>query len=414
MSVMTASAPTTVPLGEVARFIRGVAFSPSDQVDGLSDGIVACMTTKNVQSHLDTEKLTFIPDAKIPREEQRLQVGDILVSTANSWNLVGKCCWVPQLEYPATAGAFISILRADPKRLDARYLFHWASSGPTQHALRLCGRKTTNISNLNFERAESLEIPLPPLPEQKRIAAILDRADGVVRKRASVHKLFNLLISSAFDSYFGDAVFNPKGWPRVDMGDLFSQSPNYGSMLVPNAEAGPDTWLDLRVANIQDGALSLADRRYIALDASDIDRHSLQDGDLLLARAIGSAEHLGKSALAFPGEQQWAFDSHVMRVRFDRARALPEYIHAFLNSKGGRHQFMKCTRKSAIQFNINTKEICRVETPLPPLEEQQAFVRFLHQQQSAVTLAERGVANAMRLSASLSKQLLTQSPLTSH
>ena len=108
------------------------------------------------------------------RDEQYLQESDILVSTANSWELVGKCSWVPRLSYTATAGGFISILRADSSKVCPRYLYYWFSSDPTQHYVRHCGRQTTNISNMSYERCLALKIPLPPLAEQKRIADILD------------------------------------------------------------------------------------------------------------------------------------------------------------------------------------------------------------------------------------------------
>ena len=166
-------------LGDVARFIRGVAFKPSDQLPDMAPNAVACMTTKNVQETLDLSTVTFIPNDKVPRDEQMLMSGDIIVSSANSWNLVGKCCWVDSLPYPATAGAFVSILRADRGLMHPRFLYYWCSAPATQHLLRYCGRKTTNISNLEFVRAEDLEIPCPSLDEQEAILAQLQRIDDL-------------------------------------------------------------------------------------------------------------------------------------------------------------------------------------------------------------------------------------------
>lgn len=84
----------SVPLGEVASFIRGITFKPEDVVPVGSSGSVACMRTKNVQSDLDLSDVWGIPEGLVKRSDQYLTAGDLLVSSANSWNLVGKCSWV--------------------------------------------------------------------------------------------------------------------------------------------------------------------------------------------------------------------------------------------------------------------------------------------------------------------------------
>ena len=93
------NAVVTVPLGDVASFIRGITFKPDDVVPVGSNGSVACMRTKNVQSELELSDVWGISDTFVKREDQYLAGGDLLVSSANSWNLVGKCCWVPVLPW---------------------------------------------------------------------------------------------------------------------------------------------------------------------------------------------------------------------------------------------------------------------------------------------------------------------------
>src|SRR4051812_33286826 len=104
----------TIRLGEIARFIRGITFTPEDVVSAEDVTAMLCMRTKNVQAHLDLSDVWGIPPSFVKRPDQLMQRGDILVSSANSWNLVGKCCWVPDLKKPATFGGFVSVLRVDP------------------------------------------------------------------------------------------------------------------------------------------------------------------------------------------------------------------------------------------------------------------------------------------------------------
>jgi type I restriction enzyme S subunit len=222
------------------------------------------------------------------------------------------------------------------------------------------------------ENVGRIEIPLPPLSEQKRIADILDKADSIRRKRQEADALLTSVRSAVFHERFGDPVANPKSWEVVKLGELFERSPSYGTMIKPSDEVRG--WLDLRVANIQGGKLDLSSRKYVDLPEEKIEQHEVREGDLLLARAIGSVEHLGKCIIADPEDQKWAFDSHLMRIRFDATRVLPRFVHAFLESPGGRHEFLRNSRRSAVQFNINTKEMACIRIPLPPLIDQQRFI----------------------------------------
>lgn len=207
-------------LGNVARFIRGVTFKPADVVPLETNGSVHCMRTKNVQTELDTKDVWAIPSGLVKRKDQLLQEGDLLISSANSWNLVGKACWVPSLLSETTFGGFISVLRADPQKIDPRYLFHWFTSSRTQATLRSFGQKTTNISNLNIGRCEAMELPLPPLEEQRRIAAILDQAEELRAKRRAAIALLDQLPQAIFLEMFGDPVSNPMGWPVARLSAL--------------------------------------------------------------------------------------------------------------------------------------------------------------------------------------------------
>lgn len=193
-------------LGDVADFIRGITYKPNDLVDNFSEGSIVCMRTANVQVQLKQDDLLSVPANLVKNKDKFLIEGDILVSTANSWNLVGKCCWIPKLEYSATAGGFISILRANQEKLDQRYLYHWFNSPNTQLLARNCGRQTTNISNMDLDRCLSIKIPLPPLAEQRRIASILDQADELRQKRQQAIEKLDQLLQAEFISKFHQKI----------------------------------------------------------------------------------------------------------------------------------------------------------------------------------------------------------------
>ena len=252
------------------------------------------------------------------------------------------------------------------------FLFYCLLHNREKLIARCVGGAQPNISQ---EIVRSIPVPLPPLLEQERIVKLLDQADTLRKLRAEADRRAGDLIPALFHEMFGDPARNSHGAPIVRLSELVEIPPNYGTMIPARANGGE--WLCLRVANIQDGALDLTDRKFVNLPDELLKRHTVKDGDLLLARAIGSEEHLGKCVVVHPGEDRWAFDSHLMRVRFKGERCKPDWVKALFDSPGGRQLFLSNTRKSAVQFNINSKEFGNIAVPLPPVEEQQSFWEYV-------------------------------------
>ncbi len=230
---------------------------------------------------------------------------------------------------------------------------------------------------LNKEKVSNLPVPVPPVAEQERIVKILDEADELGKLRTQADHRTSALIPALFSEMFGDPQKNPRGLSVTRLGELLEISPNYGTMIPARADQGK--WLSLRVANIQESTLDLSDRKYVDLPADMLERHTLKDGDLILARAIGSKDHLGKCVIVDPRNEKWAFDSHLMRVRLNQQRSKPEWLKALLESAGGRQLFLNNTRQSAVQFNINSKEFGNIVVPLPPLTAQKEFAKWVRE-----------------------------------
>jgi type I restriction enzyme, S subunit len=151
----------------------------------------------------------------------------------------------------------------------------------------------TTVAIVSKSKFEKLKIPLPPLAEQRRIAAILDQADCVRQKRQySVHRLNNLSQALFYDM-FGDPSVNPKKWPLGTIGDLAS-STQYGT----SAKAGESgDFPILRMGNITpSGAFDFNDLKFIDLPPKDIPKYTVQDGDVLFNRT-NSPELVGKTGV---------------------------------------------------------------------------------------------------------------------
>jgi type I restriction enzyme, S subunit len=172
-----------VALGEVCSAIRGVTFASSDASHEPTEHSVACLTTSAVQAKPAWSTRCFIPADRVS-DDQIIRAGDILVSTANSKALVGKSCLVDQLPLRSTFGAFVTVLRP-LKGVSPKWVSSWMHSGEAMRQFFTLSSNTTNISNLRVSDLLSVSIPLPPLAEQKRIVAILNKQMAATEKLAS-------------------------------------------------------------------------------------------------------------------------------------------------------------------------------------------------------------------------------------
>jgi type I restriction enzyme S subunit len=353
-------------LGDVASFIRGITFKPEDVVPLETPRAVACMRTKNVQSELDLSDVWGVRQDLVKRDDQYLIDGDILVSSANSWNLVGKCCAVPTLPQRSTFGGFVSVLRPQQEKLDPRYLFRWFSSGPIQKTVRSFGQQTTNISNLNIERCLALAIPLPSLAEQRRIAEILDKADALRAKRRAALAQLDTLTQSIFVDMFGDPVGNSR-WPVASLGSVLT-SMRYGPRFY-DEEYAEDGIRIVRITDLSEGgSLDYKAMPKLRVAAQDFEKSALRPGDVIFAR---SGATVGKTALIRNEDPPSIAGAYFIVLRFDE-RFDPVYADAVLRCPSVRAIVTRRSRQAA-QQNFSGPGLRELPFPVPPSDLQREF-----------------------------------------
>ena len=365
-------------LGDVASFVRGITFKPGDVVPVGSPGSVACMRTKNVQSELDLSDVWGIPVSFVKRAEQYLLTGDLLVSSANSWNLVGKCCRVPQLQWPATFGGFISVLRGDPSQIEARYLYHWFSSPRIQATVRSFGQQTTNISNLNIGRCLRLGVPLPSLPEQRRIAEILEKADALRAKRRAVLAQHDALTQSIFLDMFGDPAVN--GWCMTTIDGVAAETDRairtgpFGSQLL-HREFTEEGIAVLGIDNAVENEFRWGRRRFISEGKyRQLSRYTVHAGDVLIT-IMGTC---GRCAVVPDDIPRAVNTKHLCCITLDRTKCLPVFLHAYFLQHPIARRYLARMAKGAIMAGLNMGIIRDMPIPRVPIDLQEEFAEIVN------------------------------------
>lgn len=234
---------------------------------------------------------------------------------------------------------------------------------------------------LNKSKLAGIRLPLPPLEEQRRIAAILDKADELRAKRRAALEQLDTLTQAIFLDMFGDPAANSRGWPLVQIGEV-TASAAYGTAQKASGEGAVPV---LRMGNLTvTGAIDATDLKF--LDHAD-EKHLLRPGDVLFNRT-NSAELVGKTAVfRLPGE--WAYAGYLVRLRLTD-EAAPDFVGTFMNLPSTKQRLRSMCKAIVGQANINAKELQRIPMPLPPRALQDDFVRRLDAVERAKDPASAG------------------------
>ena len=156
-------------LGDVCSFERGITFPSSAKCTIKQPGMIACIRTANVQDNLELDNLWYVGNEYIKGNTEKLvRKNDIIMSSANSRELVGKVSYVHDLTEQMTFGGFVLNIRANECILPF-FLFLMLRTLYLKGYYLTIATQTTNIANLNTKILGDIEVLLPPLTEQERI-----------------------------------------------------------------------------------------------------------------------------------------------------------------------------------------------------------------------------------------------------
>lgn len=189
-----------MPLGELAEQIRGVTYAKADAQHTASEETIPLLRATNIDDgEVDYDDLVYVPN-RCATPKQYLLPGDLLLAASSgSLSVVGKAGLVRK-ETRATFGAFCKVIRPTAA-LDSSYLSHYFRTAEYRSYVSSVA-EGANINNLRNSDLDDLEIPLPELAEQHRIAEILDQADTLRAKRRQTLALLDELIASRFAEFF--------------------------------------------------------------------------------------------------------------------------------------------------------------------------------------------------------------------
>jgi type I restriction enzyme S subunit len=344
--------PETVALGEACIVVMGQS-PPGTSYNTSGDGLPFFQGKTDFGEMYPKVRVFCNQPSRIAEE------GDILMSVrapVGPTNLAKeKCC----------IGRGLAALRTGT-RLDTSFLLYFLR----HHEPRLASQgQGSTFDAINRDDLEEIEIPLPGLPEQRRIAGRLEQSDRLCRTRRYALELTDTFLPAAFLELFGDPDKNPLGWSESELGELCVEvldcphsTPIYTAIQTPHP--------CVRSSDIQKGYLDFSEAKYVrpCEYQKRIARGKPMPGDVIYCREGARFGNAGRII----DKTEMCLGQRTMLFRANSKVAVGEFIWAFLSSRGAYRQATRALDGSASP-HVNVGEIVSFRVPLPPLSLQRRF-----------------------------------------
>jgi len=378
----------TVEFGSLFEFIRN---GMNIRQDKSGDGLPITRIETISDAIVDETKVGFAGLEEKNCSKWLLMPGDILFSHINSVDHIGKCAVYEGIPSKLVHGMNLLCLRPNDVKLAPEFGKYLIRSQAFRGRLSNFINKAVNQASVSIGNLKTIPVPLPPLPEQRRIAAILDKADAIRRKRQQAIRLTEEFLRSVFLDMFGDPVTNPKGWPEKRL-DKVS---DIQSGITKGRKANGQEMLSvpyMRVANVQDGHIDLDEIKEIEATSTEIARYLLKKDDILLTEG-GDPDKLGRGAVWHGEIAPCIHQNHIFRVRPNTEFLLPEYASAQIGSIRGKKYFLKSAKQTTGIASINKTQLSGFPALIPPVILQEKFVGIVRKQEELISKNSKSETN---------------------
>ena len=354
-----------VLLGDIAEVVGGKP-APQDP-RAFSDNGIPFVRMKDLGRHHLTTNLTEVDD-RISREFAAskgltpLRAGAILMPRSGSVALNHRAI----LGIDAIIVSHICALVADPNAVSNRYLYYYLCT----ITLDKITKKTTGLDAINFSDLRKLSIPLPPLDEQQRISALLDKADSIHRKRAQALAMVDELPRAAFLEMFGDPAVNSHKYRLQEFGSLLAVPLRNG---ISPSSLGQVSAEVLTLAAITRGLFDPTQRKEAKFLQPISENDEVSTADFYICRGSGTPDLVGRGLFATRSMAGVAFPDTMIAARPNQDQLMPGFLETIWNSSFVRNQIVNSARTTNGTYKINQTAATNIVFPVPPIEEQGRF-----------------------------------------
>ncbi|NWK82222.1 restriction endonuclease subunit S [Acinetobacter sp. SwsAc4] len=355
----------TIPVKKISTFCKtGSGGTPSRSNNAFfENGTIPWVKSGELKNRYITEVEEYITDFAVEKSSAKLvSKGSLLIAMYGA--TVGE---VSQLTFDATTNQAICNIEPDENVCDVNYLYRFLEASKSYLLSRRVGGGQPNISQSVIK---DLDVPLPPLAEQRRIASILDQADELRQKRQQAIEKLDQLLQATFIDMFGDPVSNPKGFEVKKLSeqvDLIQIGP-FGTQLHQEdyIENGIPLINPSHIKNgkiIPNHKLTVSQSKY-----EELTQYHLRLNDVLLGRR----GEMGRCAVVTQNEVGWLCGTGSLFLRLNVEKINPFFLEMLLSSDSIK-RYLENVSQGQTMANLNKTIVGSIPLIAPSIEIQNKF-----------------------------------------
>jgi type I restriction enzyme S subunit len=382
-------------LGEVTDIVSGA--TPKSSVSRYWDGENAWATPTDLSrldgKHIANTERSITGDGLNECSARLLPKGSVLFSSRAPIGLVAINT-IPM----ATNQGFKSFVPSN--EVNADFLYWWLKANRRQ--LQDLGNGAT-FKEVSKGIVSKVAFPLPPISEQRRIAAILDKADAIRRKSEQAITLADDFLKSVFLEMFGDQVLNPKNYSEMRLDEIAEINSGITKGRKTKLEESLRSVPYMRVANVQDGYLALDEIKEIDATKTEIAKFLLRTGDILLTEG-GDPDKLGRGCVWNEEIPESIHQNHIFRVRLTSNAISPLILQLQIGSQRGKQYFLRAAKQTTGIASINKRQLSAYPVLVPDAAHQSKYEKISAGFSPTVDKLKQSVQEADDLFNSLSQR----------
>jgi type I restriction enzyme S subunit len=345
------------PLVPVSDFCQtGSGGTPSRNQPEFYEGSIPWIKSGDLKEKIVEQATEFISDLAIQKSSAKMiPKGAILLAMYGA--TVGR---MAMLGIDATTNQAVCSIVPDKSKAFPKYVYYALLSKVPEFLRNAVGGAQPNISQGIIKETK---IPLPPLAEQKRIAAILDKADAIRRKRQQAIQLADDFLRAVFLDMFGDPVTNPKGWEIKSMKNLIAIQGGYA---FKSGDFGKEGIPVVKIGNANKLGFTTKGIAFIKPEnPSSLKKYELYVGDLLmsLTGTVGKDDYANVTEVTNE-YQMYYLNQRVAKITVDENEISKNYLKFFLAEPQIKGEITKNNR-GVRQANIGNADIYGLNVPVP-------------------------------------------------
>lgn len=353
---------------------------------GVEQSNYLMLSSKNIDDdYITLNDPRYLSQEDFEAENRRTNIkpNDLLITIVGT---IGRVAIVPNSLTEFCVQRSVAVLKPKPEIVYNRFLMHYLQS--MRPYLEQESRGVAQ-KGIYLKQLSNLSIILPPLDEQRKIAAVLDKVSDLIAKRRQQLDKLDEMVKSRFIEMFGNPKSNPNSYPISQLSEhikfLTSGSRGWAQYCVDNGSE----WF-ITIKNVKDCRISIDNMQPInAPDNAEAKRTKVQEGDLL----ISITADLGRTGVVTKeiADHGAYINQHLTCIRLNKEILNPMYVAFFMESPAGKEQF-ESKNQSAVKAGLNFNSINSLRLLVPPLELQNQFAAFVAQTDKSKSFDDLEVA----------------------